>query len=388
VARCYGRTTTATRGSDAATPIVIDDDVGVQLASWIATQLPDADDVQVGGLESVAFGHSAETLLLTVTWRSGRADRREDVVVRIRPPEPGLLPPYDLHRQFEILRRLEATTVRAPRALWYEGTGAVLGRELYVMERLPGTVYERSVPDELAADPDRVRHMCEEMVDQLAAIHTVDLRATGLDALGDGHGYVDRELVHWAAEIDRVRRGRLPALERLHGALLEQQPAPNPVVTLVHGDPKPGNFAFVDGDVTGVFDWEMATVGDPLADVAWTELLWGLPGTITGEPSSPSADELVARWERATGIRSEHREWYRALQLFKTAAILLVGGQLFDDGHTDDLRFASMARMIPGYTRQALGELGIEEQFEPGPLLPRPERVAAARANAQTHPPS
>ena len=100
-----------------------DDDVEARLAAWIATQLPDADDVRVDGLASVDFGHSAETLLATVRWRDGGVDRHEDVVVRIRPPEPGLLPPYDLERQFRILRCLEATPVRSPRALWYDGTG-------------------------------------------------------------------------------------------------------------------------------------------------------------------------------------------------------------------------------------------------------------------------
>ena len=77
----------------------------------------------------------------------------------------------------------------------------------------------------------------------------------------------DREIDHWTSEIRRVQRGPLPALERLAEAVREQQPEQCPSVTLVHGDAKPGNFAFEGSEVSAVFDWEMATIGDPLADI-------------------------------------------------------------------------------------------------------------------------
>jgi aminoglycoside phosphotransferase (APT) family kinase protein len=361
-----------------------DDAIESRLTSWLATQLPDAQDVRVDGLDRVEFGHSAETLLLTLAWRDGETDHREDVVIRIRPAEPGLLPPYDLERQFDILRALESTPVRSPRALWYEGNGDVLGRDFYVMERLPGTVYERVVPQELAEDRDRVRRMCEDMIEQLAAIHMVDLRATGLDAIADGHGYLERELDHWYGEIRRVQRGPLPALERLHDVLRERRPEPCPTSTLVHGDPKPGNFAFEGDEVTAVFDWEMATIGDPLADIGWLEVLWTMQGaSFTTASGALSVDEFVARWEQLTGISTQHREWYRAFQLFKMAVIMLVGAALFDAGYTDDPRFIEMAYAVLFLTQQALTELGVEEELEAGPLLPRDERVAEARKRAE-----
>ena len=72
----------------------------------------------------------------------------------------------------------------------------------------------------------------------------------------------------------------------------------------MHGDTKPGNFAFVDGEVSAVFDWEMATVGDPLADIGWAEVNWRFPGFVTAADGAPSADELVGRWEALTGIRA------------------------------------------------------------------------------------
>jgi aminoglycoside phosphotransferase (APT) family kinase protein len=357
----------------------IDDEVDTALAAWIRGQIADGRDVRVEVLDRSDVGHSAETLLAAVTIDG----RRDDVVVRLRPPEPGLLEPYDLGRQFTILRALEPTPVRAPRARWHDGSGVALGRELYVMERLPGEVYERGEPDELAADPERVRRMCEAFVDQLAAIHLVDLDGTGLgtdDAMVAGRNYVDRELEHWAGEIERVKRGPLPALERLVDELRHQRPDPNPTVTLVHGDAKPGNFAFVGDELTAVFDWELATLGDPRADLGWAEVLWTTPGSFTTLPGAFTTDEVIARWEGTTGLAAEDRAWYRAMQTMKMAVILLVGGHLFDAGHRDDLRFLEMAYAVRPLTQAALHELGIDDPPESGPVLPRKERIAAARA--------
>jgi aminoglycoside phosphotransferase (APT) family kinase protein len=281
-----------------------------RLTAWFGEQL--GNDVTVEERGRAELGHSAETLLLTLV----TSGERHDVVVPVRPEPPGLLEPYDLERQFTVLRAVEPTPVRAPRALWHEPTGDILGAEFYVMEWLPGSVYERRVPDEIRNDPGLIRRMCEGMVDQIAAVHL-----SGVD-LGGGDEYIARELEHWAAEARRAA-SRLE-IDRLLAALRDRQP-PTPTITLVHGDTKPGNFAFLDGEVTALFDWEMATMGDPAADIGWAEVSWRFPGYFTSVSGAPSADDLVIRWEAATGLRAEHRAWHRAVQAFKMAAILLVG---------------------------------------------------------------
>lgn len=349
------------------------DEVGGRLAGWLRTQL-DAADVRVEGLSRVEVGHSAEMLVCTIAWRTRSGEERRDVVVRVQPPSPGLLEPYDLQRQFQILRALEGAAVKAPKALWLERSGDVLGRPFFVMERLAGEVYERSVPAALDAAPARIRRMSESLVEQIATIHRVDLAASGLAALGDGRDYLDRELARWSGEMRRVARGPLPALERLLAALRKHQPEPCPVVTLVHGDAKPGNFAFVGSEVSAVFDWEMADVGDPLADIGWAEILWRSP-SITSRRSSLRVDEFVARWQELTGIEARHREWYRAFQTYKMAVIMLVGGMLFDAGHSEDLRLAEMAHVVPLVTELALRELGIAERPDHGPVAVRAQRL-------------
>jgi len=350
-----------------------------RLRDWLAAQLPDATDVEIARLDAVTVGHSAETMRGTLTWRQRSEAHRREIVLRLRPAPPGLLEPYDLRRQFDILRALDATPVRAPRALWHEATGEVLGREFYVMEALEGVVYERSVPNELAADPDRIRSMSYGIVEQLAAIHLVDLRATGLDAIGDGTGFLDREFERWSGETRRVQRGPLPALERLLHELRQHQPEQSPTVTLVHGDPKPGNFAFRGDQVSAVFDWELATVGDPLADLGWAEYVWTTPGSITSRRGALTPDELVDTYQDLTGVPVRHRTWYRAFQGYKMVVILLLGAMLFDAGLTDDLRFVEMAHAVHPCTVQLLASLGVDEALEPGPVLPRPSRVDAVR---------
>ena len=243
---------------------------------------------------------------------------------------PALLEPYDLKRQFDILRSLEATPVRAPRALWLEDTGDVLGRPFLVMERVPGDVYEMQAPDGPEATPERIHRMCLSMAEQLAAVHRVDLGATGLVALDDGDTHLDRELGRWEDEMHRVQRGPMPALERLLRGLKDTKPVPHPSIALVHGDAKPGNFAFVGDDVSALFDWEMTTVGDPLTDIGWMELMWMQP--VGYHQSSGRPQHRGVPLALRVGQRYPHpnRSWYRALNAYKMAVICLIGSMLFD----------------------------------------------------------
>jgi aminoglycoside phosphotransferase (APT) family kinase protein len=356
------------------------EEVRARLTGWLRTQLPDADGLRVEGLDRVEFGHSAEMMVLTVVWGHGGDEIRRDVVVRLRPRPPALLEPYDLARQFTVLRALEGSAVRVPRALWLEDTGDVLGRPFFVMERVPGTVYEMEAPQEPDVSADGVRRMCESMAEQLAAIHTVDIAEVHLDSLDDGGNHLDREIDHWSHEMQRVKRGTLPALERLLHELKATRPSPHHAVTLVHGDAKPGNFAFVGDEVSAVFDWELTTLGDPLTDIGYLELLWRMPVGIPSHEAAITIDDMIGRYEAVSGIDVVNREWYRALNAFKLAVINLIGSRLFDDGVTDDQRFMLNAYGIPLFTQMGLADLGVTEQLDDGPVMPREERMKQAQS--------
>lgn len=360
--------------------MTLDNDAAQRLTAWLGSQLPDADVVHVEGLDRVDFGRSAEMIVLTVVARCGEEETRQDVVLRLRPKPPALLEPYDLKRQFTILRALEDTAVRAPRALWIDESGDVLGRPFFAMERVGGEVYEMHAPPD--ASDETVVQMCRSLVEQIAAIHSVDLQRSGLEALGDGSGHIERELDHWAGEMNRVKRGSLPALERLLEALRAGKPESCPRATLVHGDAKPGNFAFCNGEVSAVFDWEMSTVGDPLTDIGWLELLWMQPVGITSHPAALSTDAMLTHYESVSGIKLQNRSWYRALNAYKMAVICLIGGMLIDAGHSDDQKLVLSAYGTSLLTRIGLAELGITETLEDGSVLPREERIQQVQARA------
>ncbi|MFN8027456.1 MAG: phosphotransferase family protein [Acidimicrobiia bacterium] len=343
------------------------------LADWFAAQLG-VDRVTIEDFAGVPVGHSAETIALTVVYDEGTGSRREEVVLRVRPRPPSLLEPYDLRKQFEILRALEPTPVRAPSVLWYEETGDVLGREFLVMRRAPGTVYEREIPEELLNDAPRVRRMSEELVDELAAIHSVP--ASSFPFLGAGDDFLQSQVAYWSGEMRRIQRGPLPALEQLLAALEARMPAPSSQITLVHGDAKPGNFAFVRDRLTASFDWEMTTLGDPMADVAYAQVTWQLPGTFTRPPASLTIDEFADRYERLTGFATHDLDWHRAFQGYKLGVIMLLGSWLFDAGHTDDPRMAYMGGAMSIFTAPAFADLGLDDVAEQGAVLPRPERLA------------
>jgi aminoglycoside phosphotransferase (APT) family kinase protein len=346
--------------------------VAERLTAWLRTQLS-ADDVRVEGLDRVNFGHSAEMMVLTIV----TGETRRDVVLRLRPKPPALLEPYDLARQFTILRALRDTAVRVPPALWLEDSGDVLGRPFLVMERVGGDVYEMEAPADTAGTT--VVRMCQGLAEHLAAIHAVDLQRTGLDTLDDGANHLHRELDHWAGEMDRVKRDSLPALERLLQTLRDNQPQPYPKITLVHGDAKPGNFAFTDGEVSAVFDWEMTTVGDPLTDIGWLELLWMQPVGITSHPDALDIEALLQHYQKASGITLQNRSWYRAFNAYKMAVICLIGAMLVDGGHSDDQKLMLAAYGTSMLTQVGLSELGITESIDDGPVLPREERIQQVR---------
>ena len=187
------------------------------------------------------MGHSAETIKLSLLWEDAGLQRRE-VVVRVRPEPPGLLEPYDLRMQFDLLRALAPTPVRSPTALWYEATGSMLGRECFVdgvRRRAPCTSV-RSRPSS-TDDPARVRRMSEALVDELVAIHRSTSPRSRSSPTASDPGRAPR-LAHWKREMRSVQRGPLPALElllaELNGATVHR---PSDEITLVHGDAKPGN---------------------------------------------------------------------------------------------------------------------------------------------------
>ena len=177
-----------------------------RLAAWFAERLG-VDRVDIEEFDGVAAGHSAQTLLVTIAWNDGDQLRRREVVVRVRPELPGL------PRPCEMADNLASSVPSSPRrsarrpSCGASRAGDLLGQEFFVMERLPGTVFERVIPDELVSDPARVRAMSEALVDELVEIHRADVSTPDFAFLSaTGADFLDREIAHWGGEMRRAAR--------------------------------------------------------------------------------------------------------------------------------------------------------------------------------------
>ena len=304
------------------------------------------------------FGHSNQTFFVT------RGDQR--YVLR-RPPD-GPLPPgtHDVRREYRVLAGLSGTGVRAPHAVLLCGDPDVIGVPFYVMERIDGVVVRNEMPAALDS-PDERRRIGEELVDALVELHAVDRHTAGLADLGKPDGFCARQV--------RRRREQLamtvaytrprPDLEQVAAWLADNVPA-SPPPTLVHGDYNLHNVAFAHGTparLVAIYDWELATVGDPLTDVGWMIATWrdaGDPANVlddlamTARPGFLTRAELAARYEERSGRAFEHPTFYRVLALFRLAVALEGLYALHLAGTSDDPWHAKMEAVVPAMAEGAL----------------------------------
>jgi aminoglycoside phosphotransferase (APT) family kinase protein len=290
-------------------------------------------------VSSIGDGHSNVTYLIE---RGGH-----EVVLR-RPPRPPLPPSaHDVLREARLLRALQDTPARVPRVLAVCAATEVIGAPFYVMEFVPGEVIVASVPAALDTPAER-RRIGEQLIDALVEIHAVDWRAAGLEDFGKPTGYLERQLRRFLGLWEHNRTRDIPAVESVGEWLKANLPESGPA-TVVHGDYRLGNTMMAPdapARLVAVFDWEMATIGDPLADLGYLCTLWvdrndpsggmfELSG-VTREEGFPLREELVARYEERSGRSMTDIRWYRTLALWKSIVFMEGNYKRAMSGATDD----------------------------------------------------
>jgi aminoglycoside phosphotransferase (APT) family kinase protein len=311
------------------------------LITYLGTRL---DDFPASlEISQFAGGHANLTYMLSA--------RDREWVVR-RPPL-GPLPKnaHDMVREHQVLSRLHATYDRAPRVYLLCEDPSVIGAPFLVAERRRGTVLRRKWPENFRRLDGLERRIALALIDALADLHLVDPEAIGLGDLGRPQGFAARQVNGWGERWHAAKDKELPVFDVVHGELSRRVPD-NPRVSVLHNDLKLDNCMVEDGvpdRVTAVFDWDMATLGDPLIDLGtflnyWPSkdgsFSWDKMPPIVRKPY-PGRAELIAHYAQRTGFDVGDMNWYEAVALWKTGVVVQQIYIRYARGQTNDQRFAT-----------------------------------------------
>ena len=252
------------------------------------------------------------------------------VVLRKKPPGPLLPTAHQVEREHRILRALAGSRVPVPETLALGEDASVIGTAFYVMSHVDGRIF--TDPRLPGLDADSRRALYRSTVAGLAAIHAVDVEAAGLAGLGPPDGYLERQVRRWSRQYEASRTDHVEAMDALAGWLPDYLPSSSRTA-LVHGDYRIGNLVFEreSARLAGVLDWELATLGDPFADLAYLCMGYhheppGRPGLVAypgADSGVPTESELLAQYCRLAGIDEvPHWKFYLAFSFFRLAAIL------------------------------------------------------------------
>ncbi|MDE0845776.1 MAG: phosphotransferase family protein [Actinomycetota bacterium] len=301
--------------SDTEPPVIAVD----RVSSWIGNNA-EVDGALTYSL--IAGGRSNMTF--TVSDNSGVR-----FVLR-RPPTGKLLPSaHDMAREYRLMHSLRGTEVPVPEMVGLCQDESVNGRDFYVMNYVDGIVV-RDVEIGSSMNEGIRRKMSESLIDTLCALHRVDIDHVGLGDLAKRNGYIERQIKRWSGQWESSRTRDIPLVDSVARELLVQLPEPSPT-TIAHGDYRLSNCMFdSSGSVIAVLDWELCTLGEPMADLAGLLGYWydeNSDDELVGDAATTqllgfmSQDELAARYVEEMGIPGGSVDYYRAFAEWRLACI-------------------------------------------------------------------
>jgi aminoglycoside phosphotransferase (APT) family kinase protein len=306
-------------------PVRAEDAMDVaRLEPWLSERI----DGLSGRPEIRQFSGGASNLTYLLSY----PDR--DLVLRRPPPGTKAASAHDMRREAEIQRRLRPVFPYVPEVLAFCDDAEVLGSDFYVMERLDGVILRARGPQQIDLTPAAAAGVCETFIDRLVELHRVDVTANGLEDMGRGAGYVERQIGGWSERYRRARTWNVPRCEHVMRWLAEHMP-PDSGSCVIHNDFRLDNLLLDREDprrVVGILDWEMATIGDPLMDFGNTLAYWiqadddrtmqrfrrqpsNLPGMLTRE-------EMIGRYCERAQIERPAMTFYEVYGLFRLAVIV------------------------------------------------------------------
>jgi aminoglycoside phosphotransferase (APT) family kinase protein len=259
---------------------------------------------------------------------------------------------HDMSREYRVLKALKPHFRYCPEALLYTDDESIIGRPFFVMERLRGIITRKELPEGFGITPGQARALSENFVKVLAELHSIDYRQVGLDDFGKPEGYVRRQVEGWSRRYREARTDDVPSFEQVMQWLADKMPPESGRVCVIHNDYKLNNAVLNPqnpSDITGILDWEMATIGDPLMDLGSSLAYWvdkddpypfqATRQNVTDLEGILTRKELVERYAERTGLAIGSFDFYFCFGIFRLAVI---GQQIYYrlyHGQTQDKRF-------------------------------------------------
>jgi aminoglycoside phosphotransferase (APT) family kinase protein len=332
-----------------------------RLAAYLRPRLMDQGLDVTGDLHVAQFPNGSANLTYLLSF----GDKR---VVFRRPPFGAIAPgAHDMRREHRVLSALWRAYDRAPRAFLFCDDHDVVGSDFLVSEYRSGVVVWGSLPASMRAIDGAGSRIGFATVDALADLHLVDPSSCGLSELGRPEGYLGRQLAGWRARWELVATPDVDATMSAVGNLLADTLPVSPPPTLLHNDFKPDNCQFAEGApdrVVSVFDWDQATLGDPLADLGLLLNYWPDPSDTDGDKALsvpgletlglPSRAAVVERYAARTGGDLGEISWYEAFACWKTAVVCQQLYQRYVRGESTDERMVSRGEAVAPLAARAL----------------------------------
>jgi aminoglycoside phosphotransferase (APT) family kinase protein len=323
------------------------------------------EELDLGRLEPYLHSHLPEFkgVLAVTQFPSGHSNLtysitlgEKEMVLRRPPFGSKVKSAHDMGREYHVLEKLHGA-YPAPKPLLHCTDKSVIGAPFYVMERVRGIILRKNLPDGFELPPETARKLSESFIDNLADLHGLDYAALGLGELGKPQGYMERQVRGWSERYQGSKTHDIPQAEPLAAWLHEHIPT-NSDATIIHNDYKFDNMVLDAENVTqikAVLDWEMCTLGDPLADLGAALAYWVDPedppemqAVHWGPTSAPGMlrrAELAQRYAARTGRDLSNISFYYVFAMFKLAVIIQQIYYRYFQGHTKDERFAGMGEV-------------------------------------------
>lgn len=277
------------------------------------------------------FSGGASNLTYHLKYADNLADN--DLILRRPPAGHKAASAHDMQREYSVMKRLKPVYPYVPKMIALCDDASVLGSDFYIMERMRGIIPRANLPKGMTLTPEQATQLCYSVFDKLIELHQIDYQAAGLDDLGKGEGYVQRQVEGWCKRYQQAKTWNVPSFKKVMRWLQENQPQDSRIC-IIHNDYRMDNLVLNPDnpqDIIGVLDWEMATLGDPMMDLGgalayWVEATDGkMMLGIRRQPSHLAGmltrEQIVEYYCEKMGLDKKDWPFYHAFGIFRLAVI-------------------------------------------------------------------